>query len=88
MPLHRAQVGKAIVHFGAADAKSSVNEYDLVFDESMQVEFVMETTLAGESHARHSELVAITETERKSALIRCGLRLLAAASGWAGLTGR
>ena len=55
------------MHFGAADAKGGANEYDLVFDESMQVEFVMENTLAGDSNQSKSfELAVATESERKS----------------------
>ena len=55
------------MHFGAADAKGGANEYDLVFDESMQVEFVMETTLSGDSNQSKSfELAVATESERKS----------------------
>ena len=61
------QVDKAIVHFGAADAKAAGNEYDLVFDESIQIDFVMEHTLAGDSqNKQQAEAAVITEAERKS----------------------
>jgi len=63
------QIDKAIVHFGAADARTAKDEYDLVFDESMQIDFVMEHTIAGDAQNKQlAEAPVITEAERKSTL--------------------